>query len=1036
MSRDNFARLIQRNPIPTNLRERAVALRLTAARLTPPRDSGTSPRLVSDNTKKPTDWTNPPAGFIAYPSAAPKAFLAIELAIPAEARRLYEVAKAEFDRVATTLADDPKTILATRRELHLDALHGIVHSDPLSLAATPAWTGSEGFDPAFAAIARHRETWAALNEAAGENDEIARAHLGLDTSPETMAETEKRRDAADLADFVAWDAVVAVRPSTLAGARAWLDHIESNRARYEAFSADNDLFGAVCGVAETLMGRAPVAPLFQTPSDAPTDWADPPEGFMAYPALVPAGFLALEYALPQEAQRLYRIAQRELDRVTAPNPYGRALPPEEVNRRRHALRVDELRAAAYGQPIEQPRIEGEPSRIAGLFARLAVMRNEVNGPSARTWTNDEINEACDRLRALEYDLFAHPSRDATDLAIKLRAATEHLEPRGLIADGYTDAPEVRAWQGLAADIERLARGADIAGTVTVFDGRPDPMARPAPIFGSVTSGADPVLIAIEAARTATRKANEKPSGEAPSVGSPEETAAADETRRLCDLEDQAYQTVFQLRPTTREGLFALIDFARERSAYHADMKVNEGDQRAAGGVSPYAPEVLSAIRDSAAMLLDGVPEAVGPDPILDAIKWERVAWQAANAPDLGDDERQHLSEARDGPFEAILAAKPTTLPGLLALIRTLAEVEERSIGDTRLDNALDLVGDHLSRLMGTRTDPDPGMMLVDAIEREWVTYAHEEAADQNDDSAEAEARRDARLRRRGLLLDAAERLPASSRSARHAKALAETWVEWVCQEAPGQSRENYLPVERYAFDVHHSLLDASEGPSTGAELVELGREWEVLLARKISAQQAERAANDLFVDVPMPPVLWQRQGDIWAGLPMTGSEPIPGEQGKHRLCAYQAGHIEELRSKPRTKVVVGRGRGPHAVPDQEAQARADAIVAAWDEWQAEIARRRQALNLDTLWLAADAAEEAFYEASQRIRSMPAKSLAGLVVKAIATREMVDTPDMDEAATEKLAGEAGGYGIALAADVLRLMGESTVRPVSTASNSEA
>lgn len=135
------------------------------------------------------------------------------------------MAKAEFDRVSAALADDPKTIFNARRELHLDALYGIAHHDAPSLAATPAWNGADGFDPVFAAIANHRNTWAALNDAAGEGDGVARAHLSLDTSPETMAETERRRDAADLADFAAWDAVIAARPSTPAGVRERLAHI-------------------------------------------------------------------------------------------------------------------------------------------------------------------------------------------------------------------------------------------------------------------------------------------------------------------------------------------------------------------------------------------------------------------------------------------------------------------------------------------------------------------------------------------------------------------------------------------------------------------------------------------------------------------------------------------------------------------------------------------------------------------------------------------------------------------------------------------
>ena len=440
------------------------------------------------------------------------------------------------------------------------------------------------------------------------------------------------------------------------------------------------------------------APLFFTTRNAPTDWADPPEGFMAYPALAPAGFLALEYALPQEAQRLYRIAQRELDRVTAPDERASALSSAEVDRRRRALRVDELKAAAYGPPIEGPgnaspviSPKSPPSRLVDLLLQLVVLRNAVNGPLDRgPQTDEETNEACDRIRFLEYDLFTHPSRNAADLAIKLRAATEHLEPRGLIAAGYTDAPEVRAWQGLAADIERLARGTDIAGTVTAFDGRPDPMARPAPILRDITGGADPVLIAIEAARTATRRTKEWHPGDEQGVSGELAAEAAAETERRVRAEDAAYCSVFRLRPTTREGLFALVDYARERVDYHAEYVRGSED----------APDVLGAIRDGMAMLMDGTPEAVGPDPVLEAIKWERVAWQAAKATDLGEDEIERRSRKYFEEWDAMLAVEPVTFAGLLAQVRAIRAGGGERYDVEEIGGFFDLIGDHLSRLMG------------------------------------------------------------------------------------------------------------------------------------------------------------------------------------------------------------------------------------------------------------------------------------------------------------------------------------------------
>lgn len=218
-------------------------------------------------------------------------------------------------------------------------------------------------DPIFDLIEAHRETWAAFGRAITANDEPARRLAGLDTSPETMALMEKARDDASEADFDAWGRVVEARPTTREGIRAWLGYLDETRQHYDAVSDDHDYFGAVREVTQALVDETPVVPFVRNRGDLPTDWSDPPEGFMSFPALAPTHFVAVKLGLPKEALRLFRIAVQEWDRLYLHRQHD----PELLLRTRRDLRLDELRAAAFGQAaIDAERglpAEGEEGAI-------------------------------------------------------------------------------------------------------------------------------------------------------------------------------------------------------------------------------------------------------------------------------------------------------------------------------------------------------------------------------------------------------------------------------------------------------------------------------------------------------------------------------------------------------------------------------------------------------------------------------------------------------------------------------------------------
>lgn len=101
--------------------------------------------------------------------------------------------------------------------------------------------------------------------------------------------------------------------------------------------------------------------------------------------------------------------------------------------------------------------------------------------------------------------------------------------------------------------------------------------------------------------------------------------------------------------------------------------------------------------------------------------------------------------------------------------------------------------------------------LVEAIENEWAAQVGPSAADYHDQSPEAEHRVDARYARCHALLTAAEALPATSRDAARAKALALAWISWAELHRPGEPRDSaqYATNGRLGFDIEASLVAAT-----------------------------------------------------------------------------------------------------------------------------------------------------------------------------------------------------------------------------------
>lgn len=144
--------------------------------------------------------------------------------------------------------------------------------------------------------------------------------------------------------------------------------------------------------------------------------------------------------------------------------------PKNLRERAAALRLSFARVA------RPPKLPAEPSRIAALAERVVADRDRMNSLPTST-PDEEINRMGDALAVLEYELCDEPARTAADLAIKMRAVAPLFENHVSPADpGMLSG---RAWLGLRADIERLARGVPFDAALREAVGSPTVAACPA-----------------------------------------------------------------------------------------------------------------------------------------------------------------------------------------------------------------------------------------------------------------------------------------------------------------------------------------------------------------------------------------------------------------------------------------------------------------------------------------------------------------------------------------------------------------------------
>jgi hypothetical protein len=193
-----------------------------------------------------------------------------------------------------------------------------------------------------------------------------------------------------------------------------------------------------------------------------------------------------------------------------------------------------------------------------------------------------------------------------------------------------------------------------------------------------------------------------------------------------------------------------------------------------------------------------------------------------------------------------------------------------------------------------------------------------------------------------------------------------------------------------------AIAKAAE-PLPDAELLEFVRQWQEANAAYKSQLDPLEAAEERYHHIrpKRPAALKVRTSDRF-------NVPTVRDQGCYWYCVQA---VEQLRAKPRTKrefigtredwlaLPDGSG-GPlnaseraqwaalHAdVPDPVAQVRANEIIKAWEDWQADKARAKRETGLE----AAEAEHDRLLEAESKLRKQialtPAQSTLGIMLKA-------------------------------------------------------
>ena len=175
-----------------------------------------------------------------------------------------------------------------------------------------------------------------------------------------------------------------------------------------------------------------------------------------------------------------------------------------------------------------------------------------------------------------------------------------------------------------------------------------------------------------------------------------------------------------------------------------------------------------------------------------------------------------------------------------------------------------------------------------------------------------------------------------------------------------------------------TAVPAALAADADAALTELHRQWSAAAA--VLSETMERfEALDETRELPEPPeALFRRAGDFDHFNSCSGSL----YRTTNRLW-YGAEHLLDfLRNAPLTRWELREDDAPHVqIPDEPARQRRDEILAAWDSWEADIARVDEESGYAAALAAKAAARDVALDLRAAIIETPATTLYGLHIKA-------------------------------------------------------
>ncbi|NEU13558.1 hypothetical protein G3T14_15670 [Methylobacterium sp. BTF04] len=307
------------------------------------------------------------------------------------------------------------------------------------------------------------------------------------------------------------------------------------------------------------------------------DWNAAPDGFMAYPAINPTGFINIREGLRLEAERLHGIALGEVARRASMSGVPEHAPAGWLDQLRRWHRVAELERAANPEiaiPTETLMKDG------------TVYYEDAAGKAHRAPVAHWIASMAQRMNSIARGEVAR---------LFNAGAVADQDANGALYDELRRAHRIDALHDLAFRPDR------------VFEAARDNTVGSGPVSPRVAGDTlpDPILALIERHRQA--HAEWLPYMEVASEargGTPEYARAQADERGPLERDQDAYGSLFAARPTTLAGLIAWAGYMPRA------VIDNAVDDETAEGV-----RALGAICDAVLSLMPIVPPAQSADHI-------------------------------------------------------------------------------------------------------------------------------------------------------------------------------------------------------------------------------------------------------------------------------------------------------------------------------------------------------------------------------------------------------------------------------------